>query len=139
MPDPAVGAERPDSAAILAACDAGHGEGWYPGTEPHHDGLPLVDPDLVRALVADRDALQERAELCALCTPERDHNGVLCRACANRKFDSARREREQAVDALTAIRYGRVSQRGQHNLSAADCANFAASVLDALAAGESKP
>lgn len=23
-------------------------------------------------------------ELCAICTPERDHNGVYCRSCANR-------------------------------------------------------
>ena len=30
------------------------------------------------------------AELCVRCTPERDHNGVLCRSCANRELADTR-------------------------------------------------
>lgn len=38
----------------------------------------------------------EQAELCALCTPERDHNGVLCREHANERLEQTERERDLA-------------------------------------------
>ena len=52
----------------------------------------------------DCDAAVRAAELCARCTPERDHNGVLCRKCANEKVGSLVRERDQAREALRDIK-----------------------------------
>jgi hypothetical protein len=56
-----------------------------------------------RRVIAERDALLaevENAKLCARHTPERDHNGVLCRECANAEVVALRRERDRLREAL---------------------------------------
>jgi hypothetical protein len=59
-----------------------------------------------RRVIAERDALLaevENAKLCARHTPERDHNGVLCRECANAEVVALRRERDRLRKALASI------------------------------------
>lgn len=49
---------------------------------------------------AEIERLRAEAELCARHTPERDHNGVLCRACANAEVARLSQVIDEKIDSV---------------------------------------
>lgn len=125
----ADGSPAVDRLAVLVAADK---ERRANSTELSGElrGFTVMEAEEILALVAERDALQERAETAEMQAAENAMAAIALIA----ERDSARRERERAVSALKWIGTAYESPPQQ---TVASIAAFAREVLREL--GESKP